>query len=78
MQSTHIVDQLISRAQMQMVGVGKLDLAVDLAQLYRVNTALDGGTGANVHEHGGLNIPVYGVQNAATRASVLLKYFKLL
>ena len=77
-QSAHLVNQSVTGAQVQMVGVGKLNLAVDFSQLHRVDTALDGGTGANVHKHGRLNVPVYRVKNATARASLLLQQFKLL
>ena len=39
-----------------------------LAQVSGRNTALDRGTGADVHEHGGLDIAVYGVENASAGA----------
>ena len=69
-QSPHLADQPVAGADMEMVGVGKLHLTADLAQEHGVDAALDGGAGAHVHEHRGLNIPVNGMQNSPARAAV--------
>ena len=74
--TAHVADESITRTEVQMVGVGKLDLTVKLAELHRVNTAFDRSTRANVHKDGGLDISVYGVEDAASRATVLSKKFK--
>ena len=51
MQPAHIADQLVARADVEMVGVGKLDLAADLAQIIRGEAALDRRLRADVHEY---------------------------
>ena len=51
MQPAHIADQLVARADVEMVGVGKLDLAADLAQVIRGEAALDRRLRADVHEY---------------------------
>ena len=77
MQSAHVVNQIIARAQVQMVGVGQLDLAVHITlQLNGGYAALYGGAGTDIHKHRGLDIPVYGVQDAAPCATVLGENFK--
>ena len=65
LQAAQIVYKGVAGAQMQVVGVGKFHPAVDLFQLDGRDPALDGGTGADVHEHGRFDIPVHRVQHAA-------------
>jgi hypothetical protein len=54
----------------QVIGVGELDLAIDLFELHCVDAAIDGTAGTNVHKYGRLNVTVHGVQHTATRATV--------
>ena len=70
MQAAHIVDQLISRTNVEMVGIGKLHLTIEIHKFRRGNAALDSGAGAYVHKDRGLNIPVNCMENAATCATV--------
>ena len=48
-QTAHLGHQLITGAQMQMVGVAQHDLGTDVFQIQRRQTAFDGGGGGNVH-----------------------------
>ena len=68
--TAHIADQCISRTKMEMIGVGKLDLAIQLTQFHGIYAALDRGTGANVHENRRLDIAVNRVKHASARTAV--------
>ena len=68
--TAHTMDQLVAGTNVQVVGIGQLDLAIQLTQLHGVDTALDGGASTYVHKHRGLNIAVYRMENAAAGASV--------
>jgi hypothetical protein len=76
MQTAHIVDQAVTGTKMQMIGIGELDLTFQLAQLHGVDTALNGGTCTHVHENGGLNVTVYGMEHTPARTALLLEKFK--
>ena len=67
--SSHLADEPVTRTDVQMVGVGELDLAVDLFELHGIDAALDGTAGAYVHKDGRLNVAVHGVQHTAARAT---------
>jgi hypothetical protein len=70
------VDQSIAGTNMQMVSIGKLHLTVKVNQLSAGHSSLDGGTGADIHEHRGLNIPMNRMKDAATRTAIRGKNFK--
>ena len=75
MQTAHFLDQLISGTQMQMVGIGKLHLGADLAQVVGGNRALDGAHRAHVHEHRGLDGAVDGLHLRPLGPAVLCYHF---
>ena len=47
--------QIVARAQMQVVGVGQLHLAADVLQVLGTEGALDGPLGAYIHKNRGLD-----------------------
>ena len=51
MQAAHVPDHLVTGTQVQVVGVGQLNLGADLFQVGGAERALDGALGAHVHEH---------------------------
>ena len=53
-QAAHIGHQLITRTQMQMIGVAQHDLCADILEIQRRKTALDGSGRGNILERGGL------------------------
>ena len=65
MQTAETVNEVIAGTDVQMIGVGQLHLAADLAQIHCGNAAFYGGARADIHEHGGLNRAVYGLKLAA-------------
>ena len=70
-EAAHVVDELVAGADVEVVGVGELDLAVNVIQeLHGGYAALDSGAGAHVHENGGLDVTVNGVEHASAGASV--------
>jgi len=70
-EAAHVVDELVAGADVEVVGVGELDLAIHvIEQLHGGYAALDGGAGAHVHENGGLDVTVNGVEHASAGASV--------
>ena len=74
--SAHIVDQLIAGTDVQMVGVGKLDLAINGLELHGGYTALDGSAGTHVHKYRRLDVAVRGVKHASARSSLLFFEFE--
>ncbi len=70
-ESAHVVNELIAGTNVEVVGVGQLDLTVNvIEQLNGGNATLDGGAGAHVHKNGGLDVTVNGVEHASAGASV--------
>ena len=59
------VDQVVAGTDVQMIGIGKFHLTVDLPQVFSGHTALDGGAGADIHENGSLDDAVYRLHAAA-------------
>ena len=70
-QTAHLGHQLVTGAQMQMVGVAQHDLGTDVFQIQRRQTAFDGGGGGNVLECGGLHGAVHRSKFAATGGTFL-------
>ena len=54
MKSSHLPHHIVAGAQVQVIGVGELDLAADLLQVQGGHRPLDGGQGAHVHKDRGL------------------------
>ena len=70
-ETAHIVNELVAGANVQVVGVGQLHLAVHVVQkLHGGYAALNGRAGTHVHENGSLNVTVNGVQHASAGAPV--------
>ena len=77
MQAAHFIDNIITRANVQVVGIAKLDLRFKvIAKVYRRNTALDSRRCADIHKHGGLNSSVNGYKFSAARKAVFFYQFK--
>ena len=76
MQSTHLPDNLIRGAQMQMVGIAQLHLTADVLQILRTQGSLDGSLCADIHKnrclHGAMGTGKY----AATRLALCFLEFK--
>ena len=51
MKSAHFLHNLVARAKMQMVRVGKLHLRSDVLQILRGQRALDGRLRADIHKY---------------------------
>ena len=66
-QAAQIVHEPVAGAQMQMVGVGKLDLTADGLEVRRAQRTLDGTLRADVHEHGRLHRAVRAGKYAPPR-----------
>ena len=64
MQPAHAVDEVISGAHMQMVGVAQHHLTVQLLQIEGGHAALDGAAGGNIHKRRGLHGAVGGFKYA--------------
>ena len=54
MQTTHLLHHIITGADMKVIGIGQLDLAVQLFQIMGRYAALDGRLGSHVHKDRGL------------------------
>ena len=60
MEASHLPHHLVARAQVEVIGVGELDLAAHLLQIVGADAALDGPLGADIHEDGGLHRAAVG------------------
>ena len=60
MQSTHLPHHVIAGAQVQVVGIGQLDLASQLLQVESIDAPLDGPLRTHVHEHRRLHLAAVG------------------
>ena len=69
MQTAETVNEVIAGTDVQMIGVGQLDLTVQIVEIHGGDTALDGGTGAHIHENRRFNGAVYGLKPSAAGAS---------
>ena len=69
MNSAEVVNKLIARADMEVIGVRQLDLTAEVIEVSRRNSALYRGACADVHEHGGLNGPVNRLHHAPAGVS---------
>ena len=67
------LDQLVAGSDVQVIGVGKLDLTADGFEIGSRERALDGALGADVHEDGRLHAAVRRVENAASCAALLFE-----
>ncbi|MPM76736.1 hypothetical protein SDC9_123735 [bioreactor metagenome] len=76
-QSAHLPHNPVAGPQMQVVGVGKLNLAADFPQVQGADAALDGTLRAHVHKHRGLDLATVGTgKHAAPRPALIRNHFK--
>ena len=71
MKPAHIANQLIARPNMQVIGIGQFDLASDLLEIFRRQSALNCRLCTDVHEHRRLHRAVRRLKGAAPSAAVL-------
>ena len=74
--SPQLLDHLVAGAQVEVIGVGQLNLTADVLQVVGGYRPLDGPLGAYVHEHRGLGRAVRAGKHAPAGAALLLDYFK--
>ena len=77
MQAARFPDQILTGAQVQVIGIGKHDFRANLRHFPRGH-GLDGGYGTHRHIHRGMDVAVRRMQQAQTRAGLLagFEYFK--
>ena len=71
MKPAHLPNQLVAGPEVEVVGIAQLDLTADLPEIEGVYTALDGGLGAHVHEHRGLDHAAVGTGKLAAPGAAL-------
>ena len=75
--TTHPAHGIVARAQMQVVSVGKLDLAAEILQVKRAHAALDGRLRADIHKDRRLYLAaVRASKFAAPRAAFIFDDLK--
>ena len=67
-QSAELLYKLVARAQMQMICVAKLNLAVDILEIIRRDRALYRAAGCDIHKSRSLHGSVDGLGNTPRRA----------
>ena len=65
MQPAQGIYHLVGRSDMQMIGIGKLNLAADFFEILRGDAALDRTAGADIHENGRFDCAVRRCEAAA-------------
>src|SRR5699024_9531857 len=70
MQAAHPVDKIIPGADMEVVGVAQLDLAVKVFQVIGGDTALDRGRSADIHKSRHFDFAVNGGKGSAAGAAL--------
>jgi hypothetical protein len=73
MKSAHSVDKVVAGTDVEVIGIGKLYLTVDLLEIHCGDTALNCCGGTNVHKHRGFDRTVDGLKSAATSSSLCFK-----
>lgn len=69
MQSAHLMHNLVSRAQVQMIGVAKLHLALQIFKIDGRDSAFDGCGSSYIHKEWCLNGAVYSFKDASSGIS---------
>ena len=69
-QTAHLANDLVARTNVQMIGVGQLDLAAELLEVERIDSALDRARRAHVLKDRGLHHAVRRAEFAAPCASL--------
>ena len=64
-QTTHLPHHVIAGAQMEVIGVGELDLAADLLEVVGGDCTLDGPLGTHIHENRSLDDTAVGAGKLA-------------
>ena len=72
MKAAHLPHHIIAGAQMQMVGVGKLDLTAEILQIKGAHAAFDGRLRADVHKDRRLHFPAVRAPEFATPRTPLV------
>ena len=72
MESPQLPDHLITRAHMEMIGIGQLHLGLNLLQIGCGHGSLDSPHRPHIHKHRCLNGAVNGFQNGPLGPSLLL------
>ncbi len=70
-QPPHPPYQLVAGPEVEVVGVAQLNLALDLPEVESVHAPLDGGLGAHVHKHRGLDHAAVGAGKLAAPGAAL-------
>ena len=76
MKTSELFDQLVTGSDMEMISIGKLHLTSDIHKVDGRHSALNGGTGANVHKYGSFNVTVNGVKNSSSGVAFCLFKYK--
>ena len=76
MYPAELVNDILARADMKMICVGKLHLAADPFQIAGGYGALYRGTCADIHKHRRENIAVNGAENACARTAAGMVYLE--
>jgi hypothetical protein len=71
--AAHIADNVVTRTNVEMVGIGELDLTADLIKILCGDTALDGRGSTDVHKDGSLDRSVNGLKGTAARTAFLFE-----
>ena len=71
-QTTHLLDDLVARTDVQMIGVGQLNLAAKLLEIECVNRTLDRTRCADIHKAGRLKSTVYRFKLSSSCFSLFL------
>ena len=74
--ATHLLYQLITGSQVEMIGVGKLNLTSDILQIFCTQCTLNGALGTNIHKYRSLHRSVGACEFTATGLSLCLFQFK--
>ena len=76
MQAAQRLDHVLSGTNVEMIGIGKLHLTSQIAQIFSRNAAFDGSLCSHIHENGGLNGSMSRLKFAATCFAVGRNQFK--
>ena len=68
-ETTELLDELITGTHVQMIGVAELDLGADLPKIIRRHAALDGSDGTDVHEDRCFDASMHRLHVSGFRAS---------
>ena len=74
MKPSEFPDQLVAGPHMKVIGIGKLHLSADLAQIIRRYSALNGAYGSHIHKYGSLDGAMDGFHGGALCSSILCNY----